>query len=127
MKTRRTTLLVALLLLVFAAIPVSLIQRQRSERAQCIMNLRNLHISLRSWAGMKSFSPGQPLPGGTQSFLLQSDLVSEMPVCPSGGTYTFWSPTTYNAYEDVRCSCAKTKGHYYREGKVPEEPKSPVE
>lgn len=81
------------------------------------------HIYLRSWAGMEGFSPGETLPGGTRAFLLQSPFYSDLPVCPSGGTYTFWSETTYNGNKDVFCSHAEAKGHEWSEGDVPELPK----
>ena len=122
MKPRLVRFGALVLLLVAVSVPVLIKRMHDRERTLCIMHLRNVHIALRSAAGMEGISPGRPIPGGVRSLLLRR-FYKELPTCPSGGTYSFWSDSSYNGNKDVTCSLAHSRGHDWPgEGPVPPPP-----
>ncbi len=100
--------------------------RKESNRKQCIMNLEGMHIAIYSQAGMENSFPGDTVQGGAKGLLERSHNFEGLPKCPSGGDYAFWSDVTYslNGRDNVRCSCAESKGHVLPDG-WPKDYKSP--
>lgn len=84
--------------------------KKGSDRAGCIMNIRNAQQAVRSYANMYNTDsiPGSELVG-TGKFL------ESMPVCPAGGTYTAINSGTVTAPAvgtlAMECSFAATDGH----------------
>ena len=75
--------------------------KKGSDRAGCIMNIRNVQQAVRGHQNMKSLDVGTPLDMndifGPSGYLPQ-------PVCPAGGTYTFTN--TIPAVGTVICKCS---------------------
>lgn len=104
----------ALICLLAAAIILAVFgaraHRAASDRAQCILSIRNYQTAVRSYAGMNEVADGARLePGmliGPRAFL------HSMPVCPAGGNYIFRQ--TYSARSGeifVVCSLSQIKRH----------------
>ncbi len=61
--------------------------KEGADRANCILNIRNVQVAVRSWQNMNGKNIGDPI--------MMSELVGDgkflqqMPVCPLGGEYTF--------------------------------------
>ncbi len=96
---------VGLVVLVFSVIPVLFIGarawKKGSDRAGCIMNIRNVQQAVRGHEGMNNLSDGSLLNlndiFGPSGYLPQ-------PVCPAGGTYTFTN--SIPAVGTVICKCS---------------------
>lgn len=75
--------------------------KKGSDRAACIMNIRNVQQAVRGHQNLKSLDVGTPLDlndiFGPSGYLPQ-------PVCPLGGTYTFTN--TIPALGTVICKCS---------------------
>jgi hypothetical protein len=105
--------------LTVAAICATLFLRQwklKSDRAACLINMRNMYSAIYSRAGMDGIGPGQPIPGGVRKSIERMGL-TPLPVCPSGGTYSFVNETTYTiegVNENVRCTHAGDLGHVWQ-------------
>jgi len=91
----------------------------RSDRAACLMNMRSMHVTIYSVGGMKGVGAGQPYPGGPRELLKGLGEYATLPRCPSGGTYSFGSDSTYliKLNENIRCSHAEDLKHRW-----PDEP-----
>jgi hypothetical protein len=85
----------------------------RSDRAACLLNLRNMYQAIYSVGGTKGVGPGQPYPGGPRELLKSLGEYRTLPRCPSGGTYSFVSDTSYSMtlHETIRCSHAEDLNH----------------
>ena len=65
------------------------------DRARCIMNIRQMQVSLRSYANLKEYEPGFDLTEEDPDLSLLGELVGpgkfvpELPRCPSGGWYFY--------------------------------------
>lgn len=60
--------------------------KRGSERAECIMNLRNVQQAVRSM-GMYNEAPGDPI--SWSRVIGPGQFIAVPPVCPAHGTYTF--------------------------------------
>lgn len=97
------------------------------NRGKCKLNLFLMEQAIQSYAGPKNISPLTPFPGGPRELLRDAGYAS-LPVCPSGGTYTFWSETTYSPDPiNVRCSHADDLGHRRDRLKEPKSVKNVAE
>lgn len=102
--------------LLLAAVVVMLLLHQwklRSDRAACLINMRNMHQTIYSVGGMKGIGAGQPYPGGPRELLKGMGEYITLPRCPVGGTYSFGSETTYSIHigENIQCSHSKDLNH----------------
>jgi hypothetical protein len=72
-----------------------------SDRAGCIMNIRNAQQAVRGHEGMNNLSEGSPL---SLNDIFGPSGYLRYPVCPAGGTYTFTNsvPSTGKLY----CKCS---------------------
>lgn len=63
--------------------------KKGSDRAGCIMNIRNVQQATRSHNGMNNIGTG-PAPGFSKHSLIgPGKFIDKEPVCPSGGNYTW--------------------------------------
>ncbi|WP_338690460.1 hypothetical protein [Haloferula helveola] len=86
--------------LISAWAPVYFIWKRGSDRAGCIMNIRNVQQALRSYQGMNSseLAPKEKLVG-------PGLFIEVEPECPRGGTYS-WHQVGWNMGQlMLRCSC----------------------
>ena len=86
--------------------------KRGSDRAGCIMNIRNVQQGMRSFQNMNGHSPGDTV-GGAQGEIIGTDkFVESQPACPGAGTYTIGGdalPAVGTLY--MTCSLAATKEH----------------
>lgn len=91
-----------------------------SERAGCIMNIRNAQMAIRSYANMYDVKPysTEDSPGGTipaGEIVGAGKFLETSPVCPGGGTYNsdlkgaIVIPKIGEAY--LKCSLCDSEGH----------------
>ena len=79
----------------------ALVWKKGSDRAGCIMNIRNAQQAVRGYQGMNNETLGSPI---NWSEILGPGKFLPKPVCPAGGTYTF-SKVHPNAGQLV-CKCS---------------------
>jgi prepilin-type N-terminal cleavage/methylation domain-containing protein len=90
--------------------------KRGSDRAGCILNLRNTQQAVRSYANMNNLNPGDTVIGsGTlSSVLIGSGLFMETaPNCPGSGTYSGLTATVIPAVGTLAmtCSLGGTENH----------------
>lgn len=59
-----------------------------SDRAACILQMRNVQQAYRSYCGINGLNPGDSF--DRLGLIGPGKLIESVPVCPAGGTYT-WS------------------------------------
>ena len=84
-----------------------------SDRAACIMQIRNVQQGVRSYANMNDIAVGTTV-GGLNAFVIGPGKFVEMnPACPGNGTYSFAAtdvvPSVGTLY--MTCSLAATASH----------------
>lgn len=79
------------------------------QRAQCIMNIRNVQQGVRSFKNMNGLRIGTPL--DWEEVIGPDKFLEKMPVCPSGGKYTFSKNHPKVGELACKCSLAEKKGH----------------
>ena len=89
-----------------------------TDRARCIMNIRQMQISVRAFASASNFNPGTDLELHNPPVNLLSELVGAgqyvpaLPTCPGNGFYFFGGdviPEIGHLY--MTCSLAGSQGH----------------
>lgn len=88
--------------------------KRGSDRAGCIMTIRNVQQGVRSYMNLNGFTGGQSVaPIDLQAAVIgPGQFVEATPVCPGNGTYTFGGnviPATGTLY--MSCSLAPSDGH----------------
>jgi len=67
-----------------------------SDRAGCIMQIRNVQQGVRSYANMNGVNPGATV-AGLQALVIGTGMfVEKTPSCPAAGTYTYGGTTVPN-------------------------------
>lgn len=61
--------------------------KKGSDRAGCILNIRNVQQAVRSHANLNDLKIGDPLP--MDDIFGKDKYINDIPRCPGGGTYTF--------------------------------------
>lgn len=87
--------------------------KKGSDRAGCIMNIRNVQQAVRSYANMQGLDPTDPIPsaGTLRSVIIGAgSFMENPPVCPGAGTYTGLDATTIPAVGDVALECDFSDG-----------------
>ena len=88
------------------------------DRARCIMNIRQMQVSVRAYSNLKDYEPGFDVSADDPERHLLGELlgpgqfVPKLPVCPRNGIYLFGGdviPEVGVLY--MRCSLAKREGH----------------
>lgn len=100
--------------------------KRGSDKAMCLMNLRQVQVAVRSYQNLHGYNPGgQPdAVDGTQDIgqhLLDQDYIGPglyqdtqgLTVCPGGGDYTRENPNTFPqpGVLYMECSLADTEEH----------------
>ena len=80
--------------------------KKGSDRAGCIMNIRNVQQGVRSYANMNGFSPGDTVTGWKANVIGTGLFVEKTPACPGGGTYTYASDTVIPAVGTLAMTCS---------------------
>lgn len=83
--------------------------KKGSDRAGCIMNIRNVQQCIRGHQGMNNLGQGNPI--DWEYFFLGPDAYMPEPVCPAGGTYTFNRFIPESGVLGCTCSLAKSHAH----------------
>ena len=115
-RSKLKPFIIAVMILTVVGAPILVHQwKLASDRSACLLNMRNMHCTIYSVGGMRGVGAGQPYPGGPRELLKGLGQYATLPRCPSGGTYTFWSDTSYsiNLSENIRCSHAADLKHFW--------------
>ncbi|HBM78727.1 MAG TPA: hypothetical protein DD438_11500 [Verrucomicrobiales bacterium] len=86
--------------------------KRGSDRAGCIMNIRNVQQGMRSYQNMNGHNAGQTVPGALREIVGPGKFVESNPTCPSTGTYSFMDdelPLSGSLY--MTCSLAAVEKH----------------
>ena len=86
--------------------------KRGSDRAGCIMNIRNVQQGMRSYQNMNGHSAGDTVAGALREIVGQGKFVESSPTCPSNGTYSYMDddlPLAGSLY--MTCSLAATEKH----------------
>jgi len=87
--------------------------KKGSDRAGCLMNIRNVQQAIRSYGNMQALNPGATIPGSktASQVLIGSGLFMEnAPTCPGAGTYSGLDGTTIPNVGSVLLSCSFSDG-----------------
>lgn len=86
--------------------------KRGSDRAGCIMNIRNVQQGMRSFQNMNGHSPGDTVAGAEDEIIGTDKFVESDPVCPGAGGYTIGGdnlPLVGTLY--MECDLAGTLNH----------------
>jgi len=83
--------------------------KKGSDKAGCIMNIRNVQQAVRSYQNMNAQNVGDSL--ATTDIIGTGNFVETTPTCPGAGTYSFGSeiPDVGTLY--MTCSLASSESH----------------
>ncbi len=101
-------------LILIGLIFLSVRWKEGSNRSNCILNIRNFQVGIRSYASVNATANGEKI--AVSDLVGKGNLFETFPVCPSGGTYT--PGTTGNVTYEVtggvvflKCDCTAGDGH----------------
>ena len=84
--------------------------KRGSDRAGCILNIRNAQCAARSYSGMNNRNIGEPL--NYCEIVGPGKMLERMPYCPAGGTYRFLDKQPEIGKLYMECSlCDKPFNH----------------
>lgn len=84
--------------------------KKGSDKAGCIMNIRNVQQAVRSWQNMNAKNVGDTYV--TTTAIIGAGLfVETTPVCPGAGTYTIGTAVPDVGTLVMTCSLSTTEGH----------------
>ena len=86
--------------------------KRGSDRAGCIMNIRNVQQGMRSFQNMNVHNPGTSVGGAEAEIIGSEKFVETPPVCPAAGGYTIGGdalPAVGVLY--MTCDLALTDNH----------------
>lgn len=63
--------------------------KRGSDRAGCIMNIRNVQQGMRSFQNMNGHNPGETVVGAWDEVVGPDKFIETTPVCPGAGVYNF--------------------------------------
>jgi type II secretory pathway pseudopilin PulG len=113
-KAKRTKGMTLLELTVVILVLLSLISvlfigarawKKGSDRAACILNIRNFQQAVRSYANMNGKNPGDTVPAFNTTIVGAGLFMETAPICPGGGTYTGLADTTIPAVGTLALTC----------------------
>jgi type II secretory pathway pseudopilin PulG len=113
-KAKRTKGMTLLELTVVILVLLSLISvlfigarawKKGSDRAACILNIRNFQQAVRSYANMNGKNPGDTVPAFNTTIVGAGLFMETAPTCPGGGSYTGLTDTTIPAVGTVALVC----------------------
>jgi type II secretory pathway pseudopilin PulG len=86
--------------------------KKGSDRAGCIMQIRNVQQAVRSYANMNGVNPAATVTGLQALVIGTGKFVEKTPACPAAGTYTYVGdtvPAVGTLY--MTCSLATSDQH----------------
>lgn len=111
--------MIAVLVLLVSVLFVAATAWQRgTDRARCILNIRQMQMSVRAYSRAHELEPGTDLSAKDPPLTLLAELVGpgdfvpELPRCPGGGMYFFGGdviPESGQLY--MTCSLGTSEGH----------------
>lgn len=116
-----TVVLLVLLGLVSLLMVAGGVWKKGTERARCIVNIRQMQMSVRGYSNLKGYEPGQDLSQLIPEVSLLDDLVGpgqfvpELPVCPGQGLYLYGGdivPPVGTLY--MHCTLSSSERHVPR-------------
>ena len=75
--------------------------KKGSDRAACILNVRNIQQAIRGYQGMNSLNIGDPIPW--DKIIGEGAFLKNWPICGAGGTYIYTK--TVPAVGKLACEC----------------------
>lgn len=78
-----------------------------ADRTQCILNIRNVQIAVRSYQNMRFLNPGDELET-TELISEDNGFLATLPVCPGAGDYTL--ATEIPVLGDLALDCSVNTG-----------------
>ncbi|QTN32239.1 hypothetical protein HZ994_07815 [Akkermansiaceae bacterium] len=87
--------------------------KKGSDRAACILNIRNCQQALRGYANSYGITAGNNIPGGRtrEDVIIGPGLfMDNPPVCPSGSSYTGLGVTTIPLHGELLMECGFIDG-----------------
>ena len=108
---------VMMMLLAFL-FPTARAWKRGSDRTQCIMNIRQVQMGVRSFSNMEGFDYGTNVSAAVPPLVLRDELVGDAkfveaePICPSAGSYSYGGnviPARGSLY--LTCSLADSDRH----------------
>ena len=86
--------------------------KKGSDRAGCIMNIRNVQQGVRSFQNINGHNAGDTVPGARAEIIGPGKFVESTPICPGSGSYADRNddlPQVGNLY--MECSLASSDKH----------------
>jgi hypothetical protein len=90
--------------------------KRGSDRALCIIHIRNVQHGVRSYANLNGYQPGSSVPNLTSRIIGFGHFVPSAPVCPGNGVYSYGGtlgadtiPLFGSLY--MECSLANSQQH----------------
>jgi type II secretory pathway pseudopilin PulG len=84
--------------------------KKGSDKAGCIMNIRNVQQAVRSWQNMNNKNVGATY-AVTTDIIGTGLFVESAPVCPGGGSYSTATAVPDIGTAVLTCTLATTDGH----------------
>lgn len=103
-----TVIVVVMLLLISVLFMGTRAWKRGSDRAGCVLHIRNAQQAIRSYANLRQLEPGSQIPGGVSRKTLitgPDSFMREFPVCPGGGVYAGQELTTIPQVGVVMMTC----------------------
>jgi prepilin-type N-terminal cleavage/methylation domain-containing protein len=80
--------------------------KKGSDRAGCILNIRNVQQGVRSYANMNGLNPGGTVTAWKAKVIGAGLFVEKTPACPGAGSYTYASDTTIPPIGTLAVTCS---------------------
>ena len=80
--------------------------KKGSDRAGCVIQIRNVQQGVRSYANMTGLNPGTSVSGWNAMVIGSGKFVEKSPVCPATGTYTYAADTAIPAIGTLAVTCS---------------------
>lgn len=80
--------------------------KKGSDRAGCILNIRNFQQAVRSYGNMHQLEPGDTSPALNTVIIGTGLFMENAPTCPGKGTYSGTTGTTIPAVGTVALTCS---------------------
>jgi len=90
--------------------------KKGSDRALCVMSIRNVQTAVRSFSNLYGYNPGESVPGLQMRVIGPGQFVEQLPTCPSSGVYTYGGDEGAETIPQVgtlylNCSLATSASH----------------
>lgn len=86
--------------------------KRGSDRAGCILQIRNVQQAVRSYSNLNGYNPGATVSGLKTLVIGSGKFVEKTPACPGSGSYTFLGDTIPNVGSlYMTCSLATPESH----------------